>query len=387
MHLIHRNGWRNKMSLLKWEKCIGQERVKSVLGTAFENNTLGHAYLLCGDAGCGKFAAAFELAQALLCISSEEHKPCRKCSSCVKIGRYAHSDFHVIMPVSLDKEHKSTDGKLSEAGWQLLSQSVIERISNPYKIQTHASIPVIPLEWVKEVNHAIMRGPLESTQNVVIMDGIDLMAKEAANAMLKTLEEPPPGTTILLCTSRIHAVLPTIISRCQIIRFGWLPPDSIRDTLAHKFSLDPQDPKLNSCIHTGSLGLAEQLFDNPIGSVGEDALEFWNACVGQNWQVVTSLIDKFINLDDYGNYEKVFTQIMLSIRYSFFRIFNSSENYIMGDRSLEIPIPGIRTPDQAAELVDFCEKGISYLRARANIALVFADFAISVMEKFNGKKC
>ncbi len=80
--------------------------------SAFDNGTLGHAYLLCGDAGCGKFAVAFDLAQALLCLSDTQ-KPCGECVSCKKVKKYSHSDFHVIMPVVLEKEHKSSDGKLS----------------------------------------------------------------------------------------------------------------------------------------------------------------------------------------------------------------------------------------------------------------------------------
>jgi DNA polymerase-3 subunit delta' len=374
------------MSGIRWNKLIGQERIKNVFDSAVESNTLGHAYLLCGDAGSGKFAAAVDLAQALLC-TSDQNKPCGECVSCKKVTRYSHSDFHVIMPVSLDKEHKSSDGKLSEAGWQLLSGTVLKRIEDPYALRTFSSIPSIPVEWVKEVTHAINRGPLEGSRNVVIMDSVDLMATEAANAMLKTLEEPPAGTMMILCTNRIHAVLPTIISRCQILRFGWLPPETIRTTLAEKFNISPKDPKVTSCIGYGSLGEAMQQFQSPGSVLMEDTVKFWTSCVAQDWAVITGIIDTFSQFNDYGSYEKIFLLIMQGIRSSFFRTLDGAENYIMGDGTPEFPVQGIRTPERAGELIDLCERSIGYLRARANISLVFADFAISVMEIFHGKKC
>lgn len=317
-----------------WNKLIAQERIRSVFDSAFESGTLGHAYLLCGDAGSGKFAAAFDLAQALLC-TSETRKPCGECASCKKVSRYSHSDFHVIMPVCLEKEHKNSDGKLSEAGWQLLSETVNKRIEDPYALRTFSSIPSIPVEWVKEVTHAIMRGPLEGTRNVVIMDSVDLMSTEAANAMLKTLEEPPAGTMMILCTTRIHAVLPTIISRCQILRFGWLTPQTIRSSLAQRFNVAEQDPKITSCTGFGSLGEAVAQFQNPASELLDDVLKFWTSCIEQDWPTLTGIIDTFSMLDDYGSYEKIFLLIMQGIRSSFFRTLDGAENYIMNDGTPE----------------------------------------------------
>lgn len=374
------------MAGIIWNKLIGQERIRSVFDSAFENGTLGHAYLLCGDAGSGKFAAAFDLAQALLCLSDTQ-KPCGECVSCKKVKKYSHSDFHVIMPVVLEKEHKSNDGKLSEAGWKLLSEVVINRIEDPYVLRSFSSIPSIPVDWVKEVTHAIMRGPLEGGRNVVIMDRVDLMAKEAANAMLKTLEEPPAGTVMILCTNRIHAVLPTIISRCQILRFGWLPPEAIRESLSRKFNIPGKDPKVTACVGYGALGEAMQQFQNPGSALMDETAKFWSACVNQEWSSVTGMIDAFTLINDYGSYEKIFLLIMQGIRSSFFRTLEGAENYIMGDGTPEFPLQEVRTPERAGELIDLCERSIGYLRARAGVALVFAEFAISVMEIFNGKKC
>lgn len=370
---------------LQWKQLIGQERIKEVLSSAFVNNTLGHAYLLCGDAGTGKFAAAFELSMALLCKSSD-NRPCFTCDSCSKMLKYGYPDFHVLMPVALEKEHRSSESKLTDEGWKFIGESVKERIKNPYNLRTFSSIPSIPLDWVKEVNHAIVRGALESERNVAILDGIDHMSKESANAMLKTLEEPPSGTVMLLIAERIHAVLPTIISRCQILRFSYLSPELISDQLSKKYNLKSDDQRIQSVSYTGSLGRAIYLFDNPQESISKDAADFWALCLQQDWLQVSGMIDRLGRLDDFGAYEKFFIETMHLIRTAFFNKLRGTENYIMGNRSFEINLGDLIAPEKIENLIGICEDAIRQISARANISLVLVNFAISLMEIFNGEK-
>jgi len=174
------------MAQIKWKQFAGQERIKDVLGAAYEHNTLGHAYLFCGEAGTGKFAAALELGMALLCKSEHVH-PCYECEACRKVLHYTHPDFHVIMPVSLQKEHKSDSSKLTDEGWKYISGAIGARIANPYFPREFSTLPSIPVEWMRELNHAVLRGALEGGKNVAILDGVDTMNKESANSMLKTL--------------------------------------------------------------------------------------------------------------------------------------------------------------------------------------------------------
>jgi DNA polymerase III delta' subunit len=218
------------MAILQWNKLIGQERVKNVVGHAFENGTLGHAYLFSGERGTGKFAAAVDLAMALLC-QHKETRPCGECLSCRKVGSYSHPDFHVIMPLALQSEHKKDGGVLTDEGWAFAAAATKRRINDPYRLPQYGSAPNIPVDWIREANDAVMRGGTEGPANAVIIDGVDTMSHQSANAMLKTLEEPPAGTVMILLTDKQHAVLPTIVSRCQMMRFALLPPDVIRAEL------------------------------------------------------------------------------------------------------------------------------------------------------------
>jgi hypothetical protein len=120
------------MAQLVWKKLIGQQHIKDVLGAAFAKDSFGHAYLFCGEDGVGTFQAAVELALALLCEKSDE-APCYQCDSCRQLLNYNHPDFHCVFPVALQKEHKSSDKGLNEAGWSYLAEVCREKIANPYQ--------------------------------------------------------------------------------------------------------------------------------------------------------------------------------------------------------------------------------------------------------------
>jgi len=374
------------MPSLCWKQLIGQQRIKGVLEAAFRSNTLGHAYLFCGDSGTGKFAAALELAMALHCNDDTEC-PCYRCESCRKMLHYAHPDFHIIMPVALKGEYKSSDGKLNETGWDYLAQCARERIENPYLQSELSSIPTIPVEWVREVNHAITRGNIAGGKNVVIMGGIDEMKKESANAMLKTLEEPPPDTLMLLLTERIHTVLPTIISRCQIVRFAYCTPEEIRKELVSRFSLAPDDKRMDTLVRTGSIGRAISLLEYPADEIREQAIGFWNTCIAGNWDSITQQIDTIAEMNDISLYEKLFIQIIEELRDAYYyRELGEDKNNFSITKNQEIELGGFVTPEGVESVVYVCQEAISAVKARGNITLLLVNFVLSIMEIYNGEK-
>jgi DNA polymerase III delta' subunit len=369
------------MSSIIWRNCAGQHRIKEVLDAAIANNSLGHAYLFSGEAGCGKFAAALDLASALLCENQNGQRPCMTCASCQKVLHYAHPDFHIVMPLSIPKEHKDSGGDLSEEGWKNISDAVKSRIENPYALPDHTKVPEIPVEWIRETNHTILRGPLESGYNVVIIDGVDSLRKESANGMLKVLEEPRPGTIMLLLTDRISAVLPTIVSRCQIARFSWLSPEELREELTRRLAIDTADrARLENVIHTGSLGRSIELWNNPADVEIAEASAFWDLCVAKNWPELTALIDRLSEWNDFSKYENLFMETIARIRNAFLRELPGTENVFLGDRSRIVDFPGPRNLELVEKLSGLCQSSIAAVRAHVNSTLVLANFAIALTE-------
>jgi hypothetical protein len=386
---------------INWPHCVGQQHIKGILSAAISDNTLSHAYLFSGMEGCGKFAAALDLALILLC-EDENNRPCMKCASCTKVLHYAHPDFHVVMPVDLpgkldddddgDGDNDSSDATIKgsekeEKKWKDITDQILKRINDAYVLPDYKKKPDIPVVWVRELAQAMLRGKLGKSFNIGIFDGVDLMKAATGNAMLKLLEEPPAGTVLLLLTDRPSAVLPTIVSRCQILRFSWCLPDEIRTALCSRFSALPSDPRLDAVVNTGSLGRSIYLWDHPVDDIRKEADAMWDLCSAEKWQEIGSAVDRLGEIKDFSMHENFFMEILQRVRNSFLRELDGTENLFSGIKSCTAGDPRGTVPREAAvQLQELCERSIAAVKAHANITLVLAHFAVALTETLHGEK-
>jgi DNA polymerase-3 subunit delta' len=195
----------------------GHSRAITLLQQSLRNGQLSHAYLLVGPAHVGKFTLALNLAQAVNCDS--ESRPCQECTPCRRIAASKHPDFRVID--LLPEKAKSIS---------------IDQIRN---MQTETHLP-----------------PYEGKYKVFVIDGAHLLSHEAANSILKILEEPPPNILIMLLTTRESALLPTIASRCQRVELRPLPLGSVRDVLVKDYQITQDKADLLARLSGGCLGWA-----------------------------------------------------------------------------------------------------------------------------------
>lgn len=167
---------------------IGHHMAISVLQKQLESGRLGHALLLTGPAQIGKSLVAFRLAQAINCLN-EGKRPCGVCRSCSRIERGVHPDIiHV------------------------------ERETSSIKIDT-----------IRKMQQGLNVPPLEARDRIVIIHDLQYASGEAMDSLLKTLEEPPSRTRIIITASASEVLLPTIVSRCQIIPLRLVAPKIIAD--------------------------------------------------------------------------------------------------------------------------------------------------------------
>lgn len=208
---------------------IGQTRIISLFGHGLGNNTLAHAYLFVGPEHIGKMALALEVAMALNCQGAPP--PCHECPACKKIAAGNHTDVLVI---------RLTQGDDSEDNGEATGNEATK----------------ISIDQIKDIQHSASLPPFEGKQRVYIIEGAEQLSIEAANRLLKTLEEPPDQVTFILITVNEKLLLTTVVSRCQRIEFQPMPIEEEAGALVKKLGIDPERAKLLAALSRGCPGWA-----------------------------------------------------------------------------------------------------------------------------------
>ncbi|HTK38185.1 MAG TPA: DNA polymerase III subunit, partial [Pyrinomonadaceae bacterium] len=213
-----------------FDNLIGNDNVKSIFRRLISNGRLPNSMLFTGPEGVGKKQFALELARALVC---REKTACGECSACARADVFA-------FPKPDDKdEHEKV----------ILSSHPDVGMVIPYRRN-------VPVDAIRDLESAANFRPFEATVRFFIIENAERMNANASNALLKTLEEPPATTYIVLVTSRPDALLQTIRSRCQTIHFAPVEPEKIRQHLIEAKSASPADAELIARLSCGSVGRA-----------------------------------------------------------------------------------------------------------------------------------
>ena len=202
---------------------IGHLGASSLLLRSLVTDHLSHAYLFVGPAHVGKMTLALYLSRAVNC-EDRDGRPCGECSQCLRIAAGQHADVQVL---GLSEE---TEG-----------QGATTRIG---------------IERVRELQKQASLHPYEGRYRVFIIDGAQLLTNEAANSLLKTLEEPPPNVLLLLLTTDESSLLPTILSRCQRLELRPVPIALLAETLVRSHSLEESKAQLLARLSAGCPGWA-----------------------------------------------------------------------------------------------------------------------------------
>ncbi|MEI8365825.1 MAG: DNA polymerase III subunit gamma/tau [Parachlamydiaceae bacterium] len=208
---------------------LGQEAIVTTLKNAIKMGRLAHAYLFCGSRGTGKTTLARVFAKALNCQApTADGEPCNLCASCKEIGSGSSLDVLEIDGAS----HRGIDD-------------------------------------IRQINETVGYASSSGKYKIYIIDEVHMLTKEAFNALLKTLEEPPAKVLFIFATTEPHKVLPTILSRCQRFNLGRISIDQIIAKLRHiatdlKIDVEDEAVRLLAQRAEGGLRDAESLFDQII---------------------------------------------------------------------------------------------------------------------------
>jgi DNA polymerase-3 subunit delta' len=220
---------------MAWQGIEGHDHLVERFRSALERGRMSGSFLFVGPAGIGKHTFALKLAQTLLCDTRLEADldPCGTCAACTQVAAVTHPDLLTVskpvdrayIPLDLmigDKDHRMRQG----------------------------------------LCHDIALKPFMGDRKIAIVDDADLLNAEGANSLLKTLEEPPPRSVMILVGTTPAKQLPTIRSRCRIIRFDALPEDTVADLLLRGGHVnDSDEARRLAQLADGSVGRALQMTD------------------------------------------------------------------------------------------------------------------------------
>ena len=216
-----------------FESLIGNARVKEVLKRMLSSDRLPGALLFVGEEGIGKKKFALEVARALNCRSPKDSEGCGVCSVCTRIAKLNY-------PTSADRDD-----------W-------IPMIWTDHRDVGMVVPPkrVLRVDQMRQIEREANFRPFEGKARVFLIDEAEKFNDASANALLKVLEEPPSTSHLILITSRPAMLLPTILSRCQMIRFSPLKPAEIEEHLIKNKLVEPSSARIRARAAAGSISRA-----------------------------------------------------------------------------------------------------------------------------------
>ena len=356
---------------MPFDNVIGQARPKKILKRLLSSGRMPHALLLYGPEGIGKKAMAVQIAMAANCLKSEVD-PCGQCSACRKISTLQHPDLRILHPgpPEVNPEHEAA----------FLSGMA----ENPYLVAPPARNRTIPIERTRELRREAILRPFEAKRKVALIFDADYMRPEAANALLKTLEEPPNELLFVLTTSRPGSVLPTILSRCQPLGLSKLSEEDIEHALVEQRRIPAEHPsaRLTAKLADGNLTRAYEMLDSEhLGQERNEALEFLRISVEGTTVQALEWAESWSKNKDHVSPERFLELVLIWIRDAFLQLQSLPEEATNFDCMEDIVQLASALNDRVVgHFLSETERALEMISRNVNLQLVLLHL-MSVLRK------
>jgi DNA polymerase-3 subunit delta' len=273
------------MSSKLFKEITGQHKAIAFLKKVVETDRIAPAYLFTGIQGIGKTTTAIAFALLLNCMDPVDGDGCMRCGSCKKIINKNHPDLFIIEP---DRERKG-----------------------------------IGINQIREINRDLAFSPAIGRYRIIIIDPAERMTDEAANAFLKTLEEPPPRNIFILNVRDPKELLPTIVSRCQKVPFKPLPTADTVNLLTKGMDMDKEKATIVARLSEGSPGMALRLAKEDLFTLRTTWLSMLDSIINKSYDSLIDLAQECIGFEKKVTTDKESRDdrmaLMLSIWKSWYR--------------------------------------------------------------------
>lgn len=398
---------------MQFNQIIAQESIKNKLKDLVKKNRLSHALLFLGKEGSGALPLAIAFAQYILCdrvngkktgkneaaLFGEEliqenkniylDDSCGECNSCKKVNQLIHPDLHFSYPaLKKDSRHDrvlSTDF-ISEwrefmqqfpynnvTDWiDFLKENSKSKIENP--VNKQGNITVFECD---DITHKLSLKAFEGPYKILIMWMPEYLGKEG-NKLLKLIEEPPPDTLFIFVAENEEAILPTILSRTQLIKIPSLENEAVKSALIEGYDIDPVKASQIAAVSEGNYREALQLLQNPEEDLQSQVRDWLNIIVKNNVNSQLKWIEEIsrIGREKQKTFLKYFIHLLEQAIRSTYLSEESLKKIPEKDLDFSIRLNKICSFEAQQSMVEELEKAVYFVERNAYAKLLFHSLTI-----------
>jgi DNA polymerase-3 subunit delta' len=370
---------------MNFSQIPGQKDIIEKLIRSVHEERVSHAQLFAGPEGCGSMALALAYARFISCENRSETDSCGTCKSCVKYEKMIHPDLHFVFPVIKGKKATDpvSDNYLEE--WrEFVKRSPFFTLNNWLDtIEVGNAQGLIFASEASEIIKKLSLKTFESDFKIMIIWLPEKMHPSAANKLLKMIEEPPEKTLFLLVSEEPDKVIPTILSRCQLVKIPSFNSTDIEKYLTSRFALNSEKAADFSRVSTGNINRAIELCENEDSSLAN--LERFKSLMRFAWKRdIISVINWSEEISSTGREaQKNFISFSLRIlRENLMLSLDQKKNSLVFLAGEEAAFSGnfhpFITPVNIYPLTDEFSLVYSHIEANGNPKIIFLDLALKV---------
>ncbi len=370
---------------MDFSRIPGQREIIAKLIRSVQEERVSHAQLLTGPEGCGSFALALAYAKYISCENRSATDSCGTCRSCVKYEKLIHPDLHFVFPVIRDKKNNEPVSDYYIEQWrEFVSRSPWFSVNNWLdSIEVGNAQGLIFASEAAEIIKKLSLKTYESDYKIMIIWLPEKMHPSAANKLLKMIEEPPEKTLFLLVSDEPDKIIPTIISRCQLIKVPGFRDNEIKNFIMSRFGADETKASEIAAVVNGNIIRAAELYSNEDPS--RQNLDYFKSLMRFAYKRdIISLIGWSDAMASTGREpQKNFLNYSLRIlRENLMLSLGQLKNklvYLSGEEALfsENFHPFI-TPNNIYPLTDEFNLAFSHVEANGNARIIFLDLGLKV---------
>jgi DNA polymerase-3 subunit delta' len=360
---------------------------KQLLISAVKHNHAAHAQLFIGSEGALNLPMALAYATYLHCENPGEDA-CGSCAACSKNLKYIHPDTHFVFPLSNVKGDKDEERFKAEIhrSWRafLLEQpfGILDDWTNYYGGEDKQAL--ISREESREIIKTLSLKPFESKNKVMIIWQPELMHPSAANGILKILEEPPPHTFFILVTNAADRLLPTIISRTQIVTVPLMSDDELLHYLISTKGVSDTKAQKAAHLADGNINMAIKLLDSEEDDNTQRFTEWMRACYRKNFPALVAMAEDYHGLDKLSQ-RNLITYSINMMRETLLHSSGVAEmNRTRGDELKFVQdFSKVMTIEKVEKSFQFMSDATYHLERNGSAKMIFLDLSLNIAKTLN----